>query len=178
MRLRLKAEDASAPALLAAAQQKVRQLDRDLVVASAQPMQDLIARSYWHVPLVGKLLAAFALFALVLASVGRAAVPSHAASQRPREIRVRLALGASRLEVMRLLLKEGFQLTLVGIGLGLLASGGLLRVVQRELCGVSAADPRPYLLLALVLIIVALIACYVAARRAANVDPNVALRCE
>jgi len=178
MNLLLKAEHANAPALLAAAQQRVRQLDPEVVVASAQPMQDLIARSYWHIPLVGKLLAAFALFALVLASVGIAAVASYAASQRTHEIGVRLALGASRLEVIRLLLKEGFQLTLVGIGLGLLASCGLLRVLQSELYGVSAADPRLYLLLASVLIIVALIACYIPARRAASVDPSIALRCE
>ena len=178
MTLVLKAEKSGALGLLAAAQHEVRQLDREVLVASPCLMKELISRSYWKIPLIGKLLAAFAILALVLASVGIAAVVSYAVSQRTHEIGVRLALGASPPEVMRLLLKEGFQLALGGIGVGLLASWGLLRVFQSELYGVSASDLRHYLLLALVLGIVALTACYVPARRAAKVDPNVALRCE
>jgi len=178
MTLVLKAEQSGAPGLLAAAQQAVRQLDREVIVASPSLMKDLIARSYWQIPLIGKLFTTFALLALVLASVGIAAVVSYAVSQRTHEIGVRLALGASKPEVIRLLLKEGFQLALGGMGMGLLASWGLLRVFKSELYGVAATDPRHYLLLALVLGIVALTACYLPARRAAKVDPIVALRCE
>jgi putative ABC transport system permease protein len=178
MTLVLKAEKPGASGLLAAAQHEVRQLDREVVVASPRLMQDLISRSYWKIPLIGKLLAIFALLALVLASVGIAAVVSYAVSRRTHEIGVRLALGASKIEVVRLLLKEGFRLTLAGIGIGLVASWGLLRVLESELYGVRASDPRPYLLLALVLGIVAMTACYVPARRAAKVDPLEALRYE
>lgn len=178
MTLVLKAEKSGAPDLLAAARHEVRQLDRDVVVASPGLMQDLISRSYWKIPLIGKLLAIFALLALVLASVGIAAVVSYAVSRRTHEIGVRLALGASKLEVVRLLLKEGFRLTQAGIWIGLMASWGLLRVLESELYGVRASDPRQYLLLALVLGIVAMIACYLPARRAAKVDPIVALRWE
>lgn len=178
MTMVLKAEKSGAPGLLAAAQNEVRQLDHKVLVDSPRLMQDVMARSYWQIPLLGKLLAAFAVLAVVLASVGIGAVVSYAVSQRTHEIGVRLALGASKAEVIRLLLKEGFQLALGGVGIGLLASWGLLRVFQSELYGVSATDPRQYLLLALVLGGAALTACYVPARRAAKVDPMEALRCE
>jgi ABC-type antimicrobial peptide transport system permease subunit len=123
-------------------------------------------------------LAAFALLALVLASVGIAAVVGYAASQRTHEIGVRLALGASKPAVIRHLLKQGCRLALCGIGIGLLASWGLLRVLQSELYGVSATNPSYYLLLALVLGIVVLTASYMPARRAAKVEPMEALRYE
>jgi putative ABC transport system permease protein len=174
----LKTAPSAARSLLGAVQHEVRRLDREVVVASPRHMRELISGSYWQIPLIGKLLAAFALLALVLASVGIAAVVGYAASQRTHEIGVRLALGASKPAVIRLVLKQGFRLALCGIGIGLLASWGLLRMLESQLYGVSATDPRYYLLLALVLGLVALVACYVPARRAAKVDPIEALRCE
>jgi putative ABC transport system permease protein len=178
MTLVLKAEQSGAPGLLTAAQNEVRQLNRDVLVDLPRLMQDVMARSYWQIPLLGKLLAGFAVLALVLAAVGIGAVVSYAVSQRTHEIGVRLALGATKREVVRLVLKDGFRLALVGTGIGLLATWGLVRVFESELYGVSASALPQYLLLALVLGIVALIACYVPARRAAKVDPMTALRHE
>ncbi len=145
MTLVLKVEKPGAPGLLAAARNEVRQLDREVVVASPRLMKDVVLRSFWEKRFIGQLFGAFALLALVLASVGIAAVVSYAVSQRSHEIGVRLALGAPKHQVVRLLLKEGFQLALGGIVIGLLASWGLLRVLQSELYGVSATDPRHYL---------------------------------
>ncbi len=178
MTLVLKVEKSRVPGLLAAAQHEVRQLDSEVLVASPRLMKDLVFRSFWEKQFIGQLFAAFALLALVLASLGIAAVVGHAVSQRTHEIGVRLALGATKSEVIRLILKEGFKLALVGVGLGLVASWGLLRVFQSELYGISATEPSHYLLLALVLGIVALTACYLPARRAAKVEPIVALRYE
>jgi putative ABC transport system permease protein len=174
----LKTAPSAARSLLGAVQHEVRRLDREVVVASPRHMRELISGSYWQIPLIGKLLAAFALLALVLASVGIAAVVGYAASQRTHEIGVRLALGASKPAVIRHLLKQGCRLALCGIGIGLLASWGLLRVLQSELYGVSATNPSYYLLLALVLGIVVLTASYMPARRAAKVEPMEALRYE
>jgi len=135
-------------------------------------------RSFWEKRFFGQLFGAFALLALVLASVGIAAVVSYAVSQRTHEIGVRLALGATQRQVVRLVLKEGFQLAAVGIGIGLLASWGLLRVLRSQLYGVSPTNLGVSGLAVLVLGGVALLACYVPARRAAKVEPMEALRCE
>ena len=178
MTIVLKAEKSGTPGLLTAAQNEVRRLNRDVLVESPRLMQDVMARAYWQISLLGKLLAGFAALALVLAAVGIGAVASYTVSQRTHEIGVRLALGATKREVVRLVLKDGFRLALAGTGIGLLATWGLLRAFQSELYGVSAANPGQYLLLALVLGIVVLTACYLPARRAAKVDPLVALRYE
>ena len=178
MTLVIKAEKSGASGLLAAAQHEVRQLDSEVLVASPRLMEDLVLRSFWEKRFFGQLFGAFALLALVLASVGIAGVVSYAVSQRTHEIGVRLALGATQRQVVRLVLKEGFQLAAVGVGIGLLASWGLLRVLRSQLYGISPTNLGVTGLAVFVLSGVALLSCYVPARRAAKVDPMVALRCE
>jgi len=116
--------------------------------------------------------------ALVLASVGLYALISYLVVQRRHEIGVRVALGASRSQVVRLTIGQAFRLTIVGSGIGLVLSIALGRLIQAGLVGVGSSDPRVFVALAGVLIGTALIAAYVPARRAAAIDPMVALRTE
>jgi len=114
----------------------------------------------------------------VLACVGLYGVISYLVGQRTHEIGVRLALGAQRAEVIRLVVDEGLRMSLLGAGLGIGVALGLARVLAAELFGVTAHDPLTFVAVALLLVVVALMACYLPALRAARVDPAIALRAE
>jgi putative ABC transport system permease protein len=124
------------------------------------------------------LLAAFAALALVLASVGIYGVLSYSVSRRVREIGIRMALGAGRREVMKLVVGEGMATALIGIAAGLAAAVALTRLLASMLYGVRPTDPMTFLASALLLAAVSLLASYIPARRATKVDPMAALRHE
>jgi ABC-type antimicrobial peptide transport system permease subunit len=124
------------------------------------------------------LLGGFAVLALLLAVTGIYGVLTHTISQRTREIGIRLALGAQQSDVVWLVVGQGARLILCGTAIGLLAAFALTRLMQNLLFGVSATDPLTFIAIALLLILVALLACWIPARRATKVDPLVALRHE
>jgi putative ABC transport system permease protein len=169
----------TAPAALAAAiKQEVGRVDKDVPVTRVRAMNDLLAGSFAGRQFTLALLAAFAAVALVLAGIGIYGVMAYAVSRRTREIGLRMALGARAQDVARLVMGQTLTVTVIGVGAGLAGALALRRLVESMLFGVSAGDPATLIGVAALLGAVALAAGYVPARRAARVDPSVALRAE
>ena len=170
---------AADPARLApAVRQAVLALDPELPVYDLKTMDDAVGESLSGRRFSLVLLGLFAAVALVLASVGVYGVMSYGVVQRTREIGIRMALGARKEDVLRLVVGDGFRLATTGIAIGIALAVGLSRLLRGMLYGVSAFDPPAYLGLTLVLALTALVASWLPARRAAQVDPSVALRAE
>jgi putative ABC transport system permease protein len=165
-------------ALAAAVRREVQALDPNQPLYNITTMEETLDRSLATQRLSTMLLMMFAGVALVLAAVGLYGVMSYVVTQRRHEIGIRMALGAQRADVLRLILRQGMWLTACGVVLGLTASFALSRLMASLLFGVSPTDPVTFVLVALALAVVTLVACLVPARRALKVDPMIALRYE
>jgi predicted permease len=156
----------------------VAQLDSRAVIYGVHTLDEVIAGSLAARRISMILLGIFAALALALSCVGIYGVISNLVGQRTHEIGVRMALGAQRRDIMRLVLVEGARMALAGVAAGLAAALGLTRLMANQLFGVTAQDPLTYVGVGIVLTLVALVACYLPARRAVRVDPMAALRYE
>ena len=164
--------------IAAAVRGKIWEIDKDQPVFKVISMEQLAAESITLRRVSMLLVVAFAVLALVLAAVGVYGVISYSVSQRTHEIGIRMALGAQGRDVLKMLVKEGMSLALIGVGLGLGAGIVLTRFIASVLYGVSANDPATFVLVPILLIGVAMAGCFIPARRATKVDPMIALRYE
>jgi putative ABC transport system permease protein len=158
--------------------QRVRELDSEIPLANVRTMDEWVSLSAAQPRLNARLLALFATMALLIAAIGIYAVLAYSVTQRTREIGLRIALGAQPGSVLRLVVSEGMKVALIGIGAGLVAALAVGRALSSIVYGVPVRDPATFIAVAIVLSVVALAACFMPARRAAKVDPMVALRYE
>jgi putative ABC transport system permease protein len=169
----------SAPtSLISAISNAVHEVDREQPVLDVITMDDILANSLSPQRFNVLLLSAFSGLALLLAAIGIYSVLAYSVRRRMREIGVRMALGAQRGDILRMILGQGSRLALTGTGIGIAAALGLTRLIASQLFGVTATDPVTFLSVAALIVLVALAACYIPARRATQVDPMIALRYE
>jgi predicted permease len=168
----------SPAALVPAVRDAVRNLNAENVVYDAKPMEEIVGESLAGQRFSMILLSVFAVIALLLSSIGIYGVLSYVVAQRTREIGIRIALGAQRSTVLRLMLGEGMRMAVVGVAIGVALALVLTRLMASQLYAISATDPLTFTGVAIILVGVALFACYIPARRAMRVDPMVALRYE
>jgi putative ABC transport system permease protein len=165
-------------ALAEIVRQQIWSVDKEQPVAGAMPLEDLVDENLAARRMQASLLGGFAGLALLLVTLGIYAVLSFAVTQRTQEIGVRVALGAQPRDILRMIFSQGFRLFLIGAAIGLAAAFALSRALVHLLFGVSAYDPASFAVVTMLLAAVALLACYVPARRATRVDPLIALRYE
>jgi ABC-type antimicrobial peptide transport system permease subunit len=169
----------SNPELLAdALRNEVRRLNPDLAVADAQVLDRIVSESVATPRLAFVLVGMFAGLAILLAAIGTYGVISYSVSRRTAEFGLRMALGAQQRDVLRLVLVQAIKLTLEGAALGIIVSLAAARVLKSLIFNVSPTDPATFLAVGLLVVAVALVACYIPARRATQTDPMNALRAE
>jgi len=170
--------DVEPASLTSAVRGEIAALNKTQPVFNVRTMEQIVSQSVASRRFSMLLLSVFAIVALLLASIGIYGMMSYAVAQRTREIGLRMTLGAQRSNVLRLVIGQGMKLVVVGVVLGVVTAIALTRTMKSLLFGVSATDPETFIGIALLLTIVALLACWIPARRATKVDPIVALRYE
>lgn len=163
--------------LVAAARSAVLALDKEQPIAEIQTLEERVGQSIGRERFNSLLLTIFSSIALLLASVGLYGVMSYAVARRTHEFGIRMALGADLSAVLAGVVREGLTLVLAGVCIGWIGALVLTRLLQNLLFGVSATEPMTFAVAALLLTVVALLACWVPARSATKVDPVIALRC-
>ncbi|HMX24891.1 MAG TPA: ABC transporter permease, partial [Blastocatellia bacterium] len=164
--------------VIGAIRNEIRQMDANLPVTDVKTLREHMNLSLFPARAVAWLLAAFGTLALALAAIGIYGVMAYSVAQRTREVGIRMALGAQRGDVLRLMLRQGMTLAVIGMGIGLAVALVLTRLLSGLLYGVSATDVVAFAGVTLLLGLVVLVACFIPASKAAKVDPMVALRYE
>jgi len=164
--------------VIAGVRAQIQSLEPNLAITNVQTIGEIIDQGLWAPEMGAALLTVFGGLAMVLAAVGVYGVLAYSVTQQTREIGIRMAMGAERRDVLALVVGQGLKLAGAGVALGILVALGLTRQLSSLLFGVSAYDPLTYGGVTLILVIVALLACYIPARRATRVDPLIALRYE
>jgi predicted permease len=164
--------------LAASIRKEVQNIDRSVPVVSVKTMTEHLTYALWAPNMAASFSLAFGVLAILLSAVGLYSVMAYVVSQRTREVGIRMALGANRADVLRMITAQGMRLAVIGVVIGLLLSLGLARALSSLLIGVSGYDVTTFVIVSAVLVLVAFIACYLPARRATKIDPLVALRYE
>jgi putative ABC transport system permease protein len=162
----------------ASARREVQRLDAALPVRNVRPMAEVLSRSIAQERFNVSLLSLFATIGLILAAIGIYGVMSYAVTQRTHEFGLRIALGAQMKDVLRLVIGNGMTLALIGVAIGLAGAFALTRLMTSLLFGVTPIDAAAFATVSILLLTVALVACYIPARRAMRVNPLIALRYE
>jgi predicted permease len=164
--------------LVGAIRGQIQTLDRRVPIFAIKTMEEHMTYALWAPSMAATFSLAFGVLAILLSAVGLYSVMAYVVSQRTREVGIRMALGADRGDVMKMITQQGMRLAAIGVGIGLVLSLALAQVLSSLLIGVSGYDVPTFILVPVLLAVVALVACYLPARRATKVDPLVALRYE
>ena len=164
--------------LAASLRKEVQNIDGSVPVSSVKTMNEHLTYALWAPNMAASFSLAFGVLAILLSAVGLYSVMAYVVSQRTREVGIRMALGANRADVLKMITVQGMRLAVIGVAIGLVLSLGLARALSSLLIGVSGYDVTTFVIVSALLVLVALIACYLPARRATKIDPLVALRYE
>ena len=164
--------------LIPSVRSELRAIDKQIAISQLETMDEIVSKSTADRRFQALLLGAFAALALALAMIGIYGVMAYGVAQRTHELAIRIALGAGRIDVIRLVLGQGMRLVIVGVAIGLAGAFGLTRFLRTLLFEIEPTDPVTFVGVSILLALVALLACYVPARRASRVDPLAGLRCQ